>query len=213
MLNGAVLDHERHVYAIDGVRVPSVTDVLRVAGYADSTYYLGDEARWRGRAVHAALQYLEKGTLDWSSVDDQVAGRLRAYLKFKSDMKYVPMQTECVVSDPVRRYAGCLDTYGHMDGKPAIIDFKTGAVPSWAGLQLSGYRKCVVDPDHCADRYWPRYGLELRPDETYRLIPFRDVSEDALFLAAVSAFWWKLNRGYKVWKQVDAIQDQKISLT
>ena len=73
---------ERHIYEYEGVVVPSVTQVLTLAGIHDVSHvplhYL-ERAAGIGSAVHQACEYLDEGKLDLESVDSLIVGYVLAY--------------------------------------------------------------------------------------------------------------------------------------
>lgn len=158
-------DAADHVYRLNGVVVPSVTQVLRAQGYVDFYRDLTDkiaegrlsasdgcyaliqrgkrleEARSRGQRVHNALHYLLDNDLDNDSLDEETKGYLasgQAYLE-----RYVPTvyRAEFRVYSQRHGCAGTLDLLGvHADGHCCIFDFKTGAPEDVAAdLQLAAY--------------------------------------------------------------------------
>ena len=78
------VNEERHEYAIDGVLRPSVTQTLKDAGLTYDQWYT-EEARLRGKAVHAACQLLDEDDLDWDSVLPEYRGYVTAWERFKRD--------------------------------------------------------------------------------------------------------------------------------
>ena len=81
-----------HIYFHDGIVIPSVTRILSEMNlafhYADQ-WYLDF-----GTAVHKAIEFFEKGTLDESTLDQRVIPRLDAYQKFKEKHGFKPRLIE-----------------------------------------------------------------------------------------------------------------------
>ena len=179
-------------YVIDGVRLPSVTEILDLAGLVDwSMVPAGvlDEARKRGGDVHEWLELVDFGYLQGDEPPEAIAGFVNAYLRFKNESGFAPELVEHVVVSRTHRYAGTLDRTGKLNGKRALIDLKSGAtiVPSMA-LQTAGYALCL-------DELHERYTLQLRPDGSYRLARHRDRSDAHDFLAATRIAHWQLRHG------------------
>lgn len=130
------LDIESHTYTDQkGNVVPSVTQIINsVFPYQDFNF--GNEYyRDKGRAVHAAIHYIEKGTLDPASVNKEIWPYIKAYFQFKKDFKHKTLATEEIVYNKKFRYCGTLDRRT----KGAIWDYKTGVNRYVDGLQLSAY--------------------------------------------------------------------------
>lgn len=203
-------------YQVDGARVPSVTEVLKLCGLVD---YSGidpevlERARARGEEVHQWIELIEAGEAA-TPTDPEVAGRVEAYRAFRESEAFEVYLSERPLVDPVYRYAGTPDLVGRMTkrDRPAVIDIKPPWDPeSWWDLQVAGYALLIEegathtdlaplfgDPDSGAARARPldRFVLQLRGDGTYRLNPPRDPRRDTLdFLAALRVAHWKLHHG------------------
>jgi hypothetical protein len=65
-------DAATHTYRLDGELVPSVTTVLKSVGLVEYSHIPQDvlqAAAHRGTAVHYALELLDRGELDYESLD------------------------------------------------------------------------------------------------------------------------------------------------
>ncbi|MGH9437125.1 MAG: hypothetical protein ACRD22_04325 [Terriglobia bacterium] len=144
-------DEEQHIYAVDGVVRPSVTQALKEAGLIDTTWYT-DEARLRGKAVHAATQFLDEDDLDWDTVAPKYLGYVRAWEQFRRDSGFRISRDsqdrlflEYRLYHPVFGYCGTLDRLGTIGSGAYLIDLKTGDPDEWHGYQLAGYSQCLPD--------------------------------------------------------------------
>jgi hypothetical protein len=185
MGSAITFDAKRHEYRDEaGNLVPSVTQIIRAAGLSDSRWY-NEHARMRGTAVHTAIQYLNEGTLDESSVIPEVDAYLRGYRRFLQQTGFVVQAYEQRVFNPIYRYAGTMDLLGTLNGKSTVIDIKTGSVPVWAGLQLAAYGACIPPGVH------QRFALNLTEDSLYKLVPFADRNDFNVFAGACAVASWK----------------------
>ena len=184
-MNPAItFDAERHEYRDEaGNLVPSVTQIIRTAGLSDPRWY-NDRARLRGTAVHTAIQYLNEGTLDQSSVMPEIDAYVRAYRRFIQQSGFIVQAFELRVYNRAHGYAGTMDLLGSLNNKTTVIDIKTGSVPVWTGLQLAAYAACI----HCVHQ---RFALNLTEDSVYRLVRFDDKSDFAVFAGACAVAKWK----------------------
>jgi len=183
-------DEDTHTYRLDGVPVPSVTQILHRAGLIDDTWFTRYSAE-RGSRVHLALRYLDEDRLRDETVSPYEQGFVDAYKRFLADTDFVPALIEKRVAHEVYRYAGTLDRTGSLGGPfggaMCLIDIKTGHAQPWAALQTAAYAACL--PKGAKYR---RFALELRGDGTYRLIEHRDWGRDfRVFLAALEIAAWK----------------------
>lgn len=167
-------DPELHVYRLHGAVVPSVTQVLRAAGYvdfyrdltakiaegelsaSDGVYALIQrgrrlvEARERGKRVHDALHFMLEDDLDNDSVDEETRGYL------ESGQKYLAAYVRTIYRAEFRVYstrfgcAGTLDILAqHVNGHLFIGDWKSGNpedVAAW--LQTAAYLGFALEMAH-----------------------------------------------------------------
>ncbi len=175
-------DEATHTYTLNGVRIPSVTQVLADAGLVDSTWFT-EEAAWRGSAVHLACRLEDEGELDEDTLDPAIAGYLDAYRKFKAESDFRPELIEHRVVHPAYGYAGTLDRTGTIEPWRVIGDLKSGQVYPWVACQLTGYALTFPNP-----RTFRRMAIRLKDDGTYSVTeyPAKTFQEDANdFLAAL----------------------------
>lgn len=159
-----------HVYELDGVVIPSVSEVIRFLSreeYGDVNQYLLDNAAQRGTAVHKACEKIVKTGECEAGVD--IAGYVRAFIKFCEDHECRFTDSETALA--CRQYAGTLDLCGLVDGRFSIVDIKTSYAvkKTLVKAQLNGYlrlwrenREASIEALHC---------LQLLQDGKYRLYP------------------------------------------
>lgn len=165
---------EGHVYELDGVAIPSVSEIMRFATrevYGDVNKYLLDAASERGTAVHEACEALDlTGTAD---IDSDYAPYLEAYAAFLRDEEPEWYSIE----RPLHFYgefAGTIDRVGLLPQrkKVAILDIKTSSAlkPALHGIQLAAYDFLwMARGDMSGQDAEYTYVLHLRKDGTYRL--------------------------------------------
>ncbi len=143
-----------------------VTDVLRLAGLMDPTWFT-DPGRERGTHVHTACALLDRGDLDETSLDPVIVPYLDAYRRFLTESGTVWDLIEQEIEDQPLGYRGRLDRAN----RTSIADIKTGA-PHWSvAVQIAAYRRCLAAPS-----LKHQYVLELRGDGTYRYSKTSDLS-------------------------------------
>lgn len=154
-----------HLYSLDGVTVPSVTQVLRASGYvdfyrdltqkiaegelsaSDGVYALRQrgqrliEARERGQRVHSAIHFMLEDDLDDDSIDEETRGYLESGQKYLAAYVHKIFRAEMRVFSTRYGCAGTLDILAmHADGRVFIGDWKSGNpedVAAW--LQTAAY--------------------------------------------------------------------------
>jgi len=179
-----VFDQATHSYERDGVRLPSVTQVLKSVGIIDPDKY-APGAAMRGTVVHLACQFLDEDDLLESAVPEEIGGYLDAYRKFLAETGWTWTGIEVRMYHETLGYAGQIDRIS----QAAIVDLKSGAEEDWHALQLAGYLGMFQRP-----MSMERYALHLRADGTYGLkqYPRKDFPRDwAVFQSALNIHNWR----------------------
>lgn len=186
-------DHKRHEYRMDGVIIPSTTQVLLAEGFIDTTF-MDEWGRDRGSMVHLAVRYLLEGRLDFNTVDPRIAPYVDGAGKFVSDMGFIPKHIEKSFAHPIYRYGLTPDTLGtvrQFGDDLVLIDWKTGAPHPATVLQMASYleglRANGIEVKHI-------YIIYLREDGTYKpeLVKVTQ-HEVGIFLSALACMNWKNN--------------------
>lgn len=136
MTTSLQFNEERHEYTLAGRRVPSVTSVIRshVKGWQASEWHMA-----RGSMVHLAVRLALEGKLDWDSVDERIANRVKSILKFLTDVKLKHVAVELRLASQIHQFAGCLDYVGEDESNGlTIADWKSTFEPS-AEVQIGLY--------------------------------------------------------------------------
>lgn len=175
-------DPRTHRYILDGIELPSVTQITRFLSYdyKSAQPWAAEIAAKRGAVVHEACMMIDYG--EEPEETPEIFGFLTAYRRFLAD--YFPSWDgiERPLASMELGYAGTVDRYGRIDGKRCIVDLKTGQkhIPALSA-QLNGYRILLDGYRFFADRL---YGLYLRRDGTYELCEC-DTSNDT-FMACMT---------------------------
>lgn len=131
--------------------MPSLSSVLKRSGL--SPVYSGEihpsvleKAARRGDAVHAATHALLEGR-DWE-VDPAHTDYMERAKRLIGVHKMQVEYAEKPLFNPVFEYCCTPDFVGYVDGKPAIVDWKTTSrVHFQAGFQVAGQALCFREPD------------------------------------------------------------------
>jgi hypothetical protein len=209
--SGSVLsfDSDAHVYRVDGVAVPSVTELLEAAGispdYTKVNPTVLQHARRRGIHVDLCCDLDDADDLDWSSVDPEAVGYVQAWQAFKADYDYRPVASQVLLYHPAYAYAGTADSVGELQGYPTVVERKaTARMAASYALQTAGY---ACDGLHNAPpgggRLEPvtwgqpaRLGVHLQRTGRYDLVPYDDPADLSAWLGVVAlARWRQATRG------------------
>lgn len=174
MTDRLVFEEDGHRYYRDGVRVPSVTQVIGHAGLADYSQvpqWMLDYKADIGRAAHKAIELDHDNDLDEETVDPRVLPYVEAFRLFVAQSGFRILYTEQRLYHPRHGYAGTLDIVA-LDAfkRLAIVENKTTAM--WferaVACQTVAYYK-AWNATHPTEQARRRYALQLRPDGTYKL--------------------------------------------
>lgn len=194
-------DKEKHEAYLDGVCIPTVTQVLKQSGISNfdnvPKELLERNARF-GEAVHTAIQYKCKGTLDEESVDEAIKPYIQAWDNFVEDFGYISKSQEVRGAQTIYRYSYGIDQFGEFTkGKylgDAIGDIKTGAPKPADAIQLNGGYKLSVGKE-----YKNTFLIYLNPDfkpRGYKItFAINNKKDQGIFLAALSILNWKKEKG------------------
>lgn len=156
----------------DGTRVPGTTTVTglldkpQLIAWAnrlglegiDSTQYR-DSMAGIGTLAHAmarselAGQPLSEDLSEYSAKEvDLAENALIKFLDWRKAHEFKPILTEGPLVSEQYRYGGTIDAYGILDGKPALIDLKSGkGIYPEMVYQLAAYRQLLLEHNHPVD--------------------------------------------------------------
>ena len=139
-------DESDHTYRLDGVVLPSVTQIMRPlsdANYNGIPEDVLQKAADRGTAVHQAIDiFLNYGCED---IDPAYRGYLDAFLKWKDSVAPDVCATEQPIYHPTMLYCGTADCVCKIGGKMVLIDYKTTSVihEKLVSVQLQAYESAL----------------------------------------------------------------------
>lgn len=165
-------DEATHTYTLDGIQLPSVTEVTRFCAYdyKSDRPWLAEAAARRGTAVHEACALIDYG--EEPEETPEIAGYLLAYRRFLKDWKPEWKLIECPIADRNMKMAGTMDRFGIIHNAPAILDIKTGQLHDAAlSAQLTAYANLWLYQleDDPLPPFPSLYALKLSKDGTYEL--------------------------------------------
>lgn len=170
-----IVNEEEHTYRVGQLEYPSVTTILRSLDLSRAYRGVSDYYRDRGRAVHKAVELVDKGTLDEETLHETLIPYVGAYRCFVKDSGYQALCWELALYDEKVGFAGTLDKVGRLNGRLGILDIKAASsIDPAAGLQLKGYEhlwNLWNEESPCQFRYV----LQLTSDGKYQLVTkFKD---------------------------------------
>jgi len=187
-------------YVLNGAPLPSVTEVLDLAGLVDLTsipFDVLEFARQRGSAVHDWIELLTltPDAIRGTEPPEFIAPYIAAWEKWRVESGFeIERAEECVVHS-IYRYAGTYDVLGRINGCRALADYKAryGLTPEIAP-QTAAYVDALRDMGQL-DTGEPvkRFALLLRNDGSYRFKEYASRNDINTFRACVAVAHWKLS--------------------
>lgn len=137
---------EKHVYRVDGIEIPSVTQIMKPlsAGvYGDVRQDVLQKAADRGTTVHDAIEVFIK--YGYKEIPEELVGYMDAFSDWWEKMKPEPIESEVRFFHPILRYAGTADLICKIDGEINLVDYKTTSKlnPMLCGVQLEAYAQAL----------------------------------------------------------------------
>lgn len=180
-MNKLVFYDDKHIYKYNGVEIPSVSELLRFISreiYGDIDKYVLDNAAERGTTVHLATQNLDEAGI--CEVSPNLYGYVEAYANFLREHTVKWEYIEKPLAHPELLYAGTIDRAGILDGRRAVVDFKTTSVvkKTLVKAQLNGYDKLLKANGFQTEDL---YCLQLLSNGKYRFYQVR--IDDTEFMA------------------------------
>lgn len=168
--------------------LPHVTAILCECGmrrwvgvYADMAWYLN-----RGTMIHQACTLYDMRTLDWSTVDERIAGFVGAWVRFCEESAWRVTECEREVYSLRYGYVGRLDRVFRVRHRGLLLlDIKTNEADAVTRLQTMAYAIAY-------GKSVRRGAVALKEDGTYRLDLYDDDASDrAAWLACLNLVAWK----------------------
>jgi len=132
-------------YVYDGVRLPSVTTILRAKFPGPVAEDEQQQAEWdakrdRGTEVHRLIAQGGVTREQWAALPGDIQNALCAAERFRRDYCYRQEQAELSLGSLTLGYAGTLDSEGRIPKGRVLVDWKTGRLhEEYVRYQLAAY--------------------------------------------------------------------------
>lgn len=184
-LKELTFDEATHVYLLDGIQIPSVTQLMKPLterDYQDIPQWRLDKAAEKGTAVHEGIEiWLQYGIDD---VPDEYSGYLDAFKKWWTDSGAELIDTEVRVYHKTKKYAGTCDLLCMLDGKRTLVDYKSSVKvkKKSGGVQLEGYVQALASQGIVIEQ---KAILHIKQTRDYEFIkyPLKDAKSLRVFNA------------------------------
>ena len=158
--------------------LPRVTSILKDAGLVDTRWFT-EYAREKGTQTHRAAQFIDRGGVNWATMDPGVFPRAVQYQRFLDEVNPMIHAIERPVVNVVMGYRGTLDRIVAINGRMGVLDIKGPGRFIWHPIQLSLYQHALTSMFPC------RWTLHLS-DKDYRLVEHRGRHDWEVAKAAIT---------------------------
>ena len=186
-------DPIRHEYWEGGVRLPSVTEILRRVRLLDTGGFSRNAADF-GTAVHQATALIDLGHKRLEDYEGDPKYRyLKAWVLFKEARHPEILEVEQIVGGIEVGCAGTLDRLALFpwDPRPCVVDLKTGKAKLWHRLQLAGY--CFA-----AQKEYRRMAVYIDGHGVFRAEEYREEWDLRIFKGALDFITSELQAGRRI---------------
>ena len=186
-------DPIRHKYREGGVRLHSVTEILKRVGLLDTKGFSRESADF-GTAVHEATALIDLGRQTIKDFeDDRMYHYIKAWELFKEMHHPEMLEVEQIVGGVDVGCAGTLDRLALVpwDPRPCVIDLKTGKAKLWHPLQLAGY--C-----YAAQKEYRRMAVYIDGHGVFRAEEYREERDLRIFKGALDFINSELQAGRRI---------------
>lgn len=172
-------DEATHVYTLDGIKVPSVTEITGLLSPIDANNPIIQQASRRGSLVHEYCEQIDYGAPP-DEVEPELIGYLKAYQCFLRDYRPEWLNIEDLLCSKFHGFAGRRDRLGIIDKRLTQVDIKTTAsfdriAKIKLACQLAGY--AIADNEYNPPRIMQNFGVQLKQDGTYTIHNTKNIEQ------------------------------------
>lgn len=184
-------DNATHTYYLDGVIVPSVTQILYRAGLINFSYVDTETLRQKadiGTKVHTACQMWDDDELDEETLHPVLAGYLDSWKKFREMTGFIPDVHEKMVISRRYKFGGTMDVVGMIGKDRTLVDIKTGCKTKAHPIQTAAYQ--LLFEDCLGTRINKRMSVYLSAKGLPNICPHEDKRDKYIFLGYLAKGGW-----------------------
>ena len=179
MRNQLTFDPVQHIYKLNGIVLPSVTQIMNPLSreeYKTVDDLILERAAARGTKVHEAIEFYELYGME--DCPSEVRGYFDAYLAWRKDYKPEVLSSEQATWHTGLLYAGTADLIVKLNGRTYLIDLKTTSVINdmLTTVQLEAYARSLACHGVSLDG---KAILQLKKDGTYQFKEYQNPDIEA----------------------------------
>lgn len=180
-------DEVNHIYRLDGVTIPSVTQVIQEAGLIDLSGIDDGLLNYKsdlGQKIHLATELYDKNNLDMDGLHPTLRLYLDAWIKFRKDYNFIPVEIELQLFHKLYKFAGRIDRVGYIGKDSSLVDIKSGSYQKAHAIQTAGY-ELLYNQDKKADKTKKRFVVYLN-ETGYKIEENKNQDDRNVFLSALT---------------------------
>jgi hypothetical protein len=179
---------EKHIYKLDGLVIPSVTQIMHGSGLVDLEWIsqeILDNTSDLGKKVHKTTELYDKETLDVKVLHPTLKNYLDGWIKFRKDFNFTPAEIELQLFHELYKYAGRIDRIGLIGKELTLLDIKSGTKQKSHQIQTMGY-KLLYDQNKKKPEQIKRRMIVYLSEEGYKTEQHNNDTDRNIFLAALT---------------------------
>ncbi len=210
-ITGGFFDSTTHgYYSPSGSWVPSITQVLALAGYSDYDHIdpsVLERKRLLGTEAHDHCATIDKyGDVDPSWISEECRCYVDAYRLFRHQRNFIPdvnwVEKPIIASIYGMLIGMTLDVAGKLDGFDAILERKCVEAPQACWAVQTCLQEMGRFNSNTVGRA-QRFALQMKKDGTYRINPHQNHHLDqSRAVGALVTCYGRLDCGQKLWEKV-----------
>lgn len=173
---GLVYTEEPHAYSYNGVPQPYVSGILKDLGLTEDLSRV-DPVRLEyktqiGKASHLAIKFFSKGTLDLTSVHQDIAPYFNSFQKCLKATGAKIIASEVPIISLVRGFCCTIDSVWILNDQVVLVDYKTSTALSKSVEYQLWFQELAWNEWKKDMPIQKRFSLHLKPNERYSLDPW-----------------------------------------
>jgi len=191
-------DAEKHLYFIDGVNVPSFSEIAEANGlfnYSAVSEEVMQASGQFGSAAHKACQLWDLEQLDEESLSEPLIPYLDGWKKFRSEFGVViyPQWIETPMFSLKYRFGTTPDRIVSIGNKMTVLEIKTTTTIQKAIAVQTAAQKLAFEENYGSIKQ--RLAVQLVGDGKYKIHEYKKLSDEAVFKSAVNVYYFKREAG------------------
>lgn len=191
-------DEFGHLYKIDGVVIPSVSQILQANGLSDFSMVKPDileRAKQFGLGVHKGCELHDLKTLDRDSLCDPLVPYITQWQRFLTTFKVQILDIERRFWSTKYRFGGCLDRVAIINSKLTDVEIKTTtSISPTTAIQTMGYKILYDEGRKFKDKIKKRLVVQLK-EKSFEIKEYRDARDEQIFMSCLTVLNYKKGRG------------------